>query len=330
MDYRGLGQKISAGIIYPVYLFHGTEKLLLEEAIKQLRGKLEESPHPWLNYHVLQGKEERAAAILEKARSMALFRGRILILVQEADLLPRTEKEKLIPYLQNPPSSTCLILQGDTLSPFASLVPYIKAKGAIVDFSPLSPTRTLTWIKEWVEGMGGKITSEAARYLVENNGTNLLFIKNELEKVMTFKGGKGSLIDLTDLKQIGWSTATHTIFELTEALGNRKKEEALYLLQKLLRQGEAPLLILNLIIRHFRHLWQIKELQRNNYPLDQIEKLMGLLPYQAKKYRLQARRFSEDELKKVFCRFTEIDLYLKSTDIPAKILLENFIWNLAD
>ena len=88
-------------------------------------------------------------------------------------------------------------------------------------------------------------------------------------------------------------------------------------------------MILNLIVRHFRQLWQIKDLQANNYSIDQVGKLLGLLPYRIKKYLDQASKFSWDELKDMFASFLEIDLLLKSTDIPGKILLENFIWRLS-
>jgi DNA polymerase III delta subunit len=54
------------------------------------------------------------------------------------------------------------------------------------------------------------------------------------------------------------------------------------------------------------------------------------LPYRAKKLLGQTRKFSWGELKGMFARFLEIDLLLKSTDIPGKTLLENFIWEFAD
>jgi len=330
MEFKALTRELSKGIVKPVYLFYGPERLLLEESIELLKEKLVEgaSQKGW-NYYVVYGKEVKATTILEKARTLPFFAGHRLILIQEADSLPWAEQEKLIPYLQAPVSFTCLVLIGDTSAPLAQLEPYIKAKGAIVEFSTLSPGEVLRWIKEKVEGFGYKITPEAGRYLLENNGPDLLQIKSELDKAIAFTGKSGSWIELKDLQELCWHATTHTIFDLVAALGNRKKEEALYLLQCLLRQNEAPLLILNLIVRHFRQLWQIKDLQANNYSIDQVGKLLGLLPYRIKKYLDQASKFSWDELKDMFASFLEIDLLLKSTDIPGKILLENFIWRLA-
>lgn len=328
MRYKILAQEISKGIIKPVYLFYGAERLLLEECAGLLKEKLGGANQKGWNYFVFSGKGVKATTILDTARTLPFFPGKKLILIQEADSLPWIEQEKLIPYLKAPAPFACLVLIGDTLAPLSQLAPHIKAKGTIVEFSTLSPGEVLTWIKEKVQSFGYKITSEAAHYLFENTGPNLMQINSELDKAIAFKGESGSVIELKDLHELCWETFTHTVFDLVEALGNRKKEEALYLLQGLLRQNEAPLLVLNLIVRHFRQLWQIKELQDKNYSIERIGKLPGLPPYRAKKYLSQSKRFSWSELKDITKSFLDIDLLLKSTDIPGKILLENLIWKL--
>jgi len=331
MDYKRLTQEIKKGLIRPLYLFVGRERLLMEETLELLKERLNPGSRPALSPLVLQGRDARASLILEELRTLALFPGRKLIFVQEADLLPRPEQEKLIPYLESPAKSHCLILHCEQQRSLELLLPHFRSKGAIVEFQPLAPARLLGWIREKAADAGYRISNQAAQVLLENNEADPSLIKTELEKVIAYKGESGSVIELEDLNQVGWGSSIHHIFQLTEALGNRQKERALYLLHRLMGQGEPPLLILSLIARHLRQLWYIKELTQNyHYPPEAVARILGVSPYWVKKNLTQAQTFTLEQLNRLFSRLLEIDFSLKTTDSSGKHLLENFIWGLIE
>ena len=90
-------------------------------------------------------------------------------------------------------------------------------------------------------------------------GSNLQEVVGELEKLFTYLGER-NLVDVADVAAIVADSRVDSIFELTNALGGGDAGEALRLLGRLLGDGQAPLLVLNLMVRHFRQLWLTREL----------------------------------------------------------------------
>jgi DNA polymerase-3 subunit delta len=115
------------------------------------------------------------------------------------------------------------------------------------------------------------------------------------------------------------------VFDLTDALGEKRLEKALRSLGRLLGDGEAPLLVLAMIARHFRQLWKVRELLENRTPVQEIGRIAGINPYFLQGIVAQARNYSVAELRRLFARIFEIDGALKSGGGKPSVLLEKFL-----
>ena len=96
-------------------------------------------------------------------------------------------------------------------------------------------------------------------------GNNLQELVSQIEKLCIYCGNK-ELIGVADVKAIVSDTKVESVFEFTDALGAKDLGKALRMLTTLLEDGEAPLRILGGVARHYRQLWQVRELLDRKVP----------------------------------------------------------------
>lgn len=328
MDYRGLSKEIEGGKIAPLYLFYGEERSLQEEAIRQILSRTIDPAKQALNVHSFEGKEAAAFSLLDIANAPPFSAPKRLVILKESELLAPAEQEKLVAYCQRPLSTTCLIfltLKATSLS--AQLARAISTQGRAVEFSPLSPGEVLNWMIKQAKEWGYRLSPSAAKYLQEGVGNNLSGARNELEKAASFVGDRRT-IELADLQEVCPPQAHVSVFSLVEALGERKLAQALSCLHRLSKQNEPSLVILSLISRHFRQLWQIQGLQENGCSKSQIAQEMGIPAFRVDKLLGQARRFSSKDLREIWAHLLETDIALKSSPLQEKLALEALLLRL--
>jgi DNA polymerase-3 subunit delta len=211
--------------------------------------------------------------------------------------------EALIPYLDHPSTSTCLVLVAGKVDPKKRLFLALKTKGAEVIFTPLNDSQTRLWIKERTRFMGITLTPEAMVYLQERLGNDLYQLRNELEKLSLTTTGPGKL-DLEDVQVILTGERDHSVFEWLDALRERDHEKGIRLLNGLLDSGEYPLSLLGLLLSHLR---RIARSGAEKGP---------------------ARGLGPIDLTRAFTLCLEADSQLKGSRLSPQLILENLQLNL--
>jgi DNA polymerase-3 subunit delta len=113
-------------------------------------------------------------------------------------------------------------------------------------------------------------------------------------------------------------------------MGRGDRSTALTLLDRLLAEGQAPLMILAMMTRHFRQMWKISELLSQKVPQSELPRRVGASPYFLKGLMQQATRFDHRQYRQVFNRFLETDLALKSSGGEPRMQLEQLLLEIAD
>ena len=165
---------------------------------------------------------------------------------------------------------------------------------------------------------------EALIYLV---GNNLQELAVEIEKVSVFIG-KRDTIRMADIREIVSDTRVDSIFELTDAVGRKDLARALRGLNAILRDGEAPLMVLAMLSRHFRQLWRVKELCDKGVPQPEIGKATGVNPFFLKGIMEQGRNYRVAEFKTIFEILFATDLALKTSGGKPLSLMECLIMDI--
>ncbi|PQV64845.1 DNA polymerase III, delta subunit [Abditibacterium utsteinense] len=174
----------------------------------------------------------------------------------------------------------------------------------------------------------------AATHLVERCGNDIARLLSELDKC-ALSAGIGRAISAKIIDEMTQRAPHDTVFDLTDAIGERRGAKAISLLRELLESGEAPELMLSLLVRHLRQLLQARTFLDAGFALDAglARKLPPALAIQlpkdgrdnlasalqssswmARRLSNQARQFSVPQLEKALGHALEADLMLKGIE----------------
>lgn len=316
---------VSRGDISPLYYFHGDEPYLMERAVKRLTDLVVPPDFRDFNLDVFYGNECKGDEIASVAQTLPMFADRRMVIVKRAGDLSAAALEILAACAVDPPPTTCLVFVGEKVDQRKKFFQELKKKGELVECKRPYENQLGAFIREEAKGLGKRIEPAAAEMLVYLVGSNLGELTTQLEKVALYVGQREA-ITIGDVRGIVSDTKVESVFDLANAMGERDPAKALRSLATILRDGEAPLMLLAMIARHFRQLWQVRDLMAQKVAQQDISRLAGINPYFLKGVMAQARNFGTHELKRVFESLYAADLELKGggSRRPA-LIMERFV-----
>ena len=314
---------VEKGDLAPLYLLYGDEPYLVERAVKKLLERAVDPSFRDFNLNVFYGNECKGEEVFGAAQTLPMFAERRVVLVKKGGELCAGAMEILLSYLQDPSPSTCLVLQAEKVDGRKKFFAEFKKRGEMVEFKRPYESQLGPYVRDEVRAAGKKIDGAAAELLAYLVGNNLQELVSQIEKLCIYCGQKET-IGVADVKAIVSDTKVENVFEFTDALGAKELGKALRMLTALLQDGEAPLRVLGAVARHYRQLWQVRELLERKVPQADLAKAAGINPYFLKKVTDQARNYKVGELKLVFERMLELDLAFKSGG-RADALFERFV-----
>lgn len=314
---------VDKGELACLYLLYGEEPYLVERAVKKLLERAVDPGFRDFNLNVFYGNECKGEEVFGAAQTLPMFAERRVVLVKKGGDLSAAAQEILLAYLQDPCPGTCLILQAEKVDGRKKFFAEFKKRGEAVEFKRPYENQLGPYVRDEVRAAGKKIDGAAAELLAYLVGNNLQELVSQIEKLCVYCGKK-DCIDVADVKAIVSDTKVESVFEFTDALGSKDLPKALKMLTALLQDGEAPLRILGAVARHYRQLWQVRELLDRKVPSAELAKASGINPYFLKKVTDQARNYTVGELKRIFERMLELDLAFKSGGLEEP-LFERFV-----
>ena len=193
------------------------------------------------------------------------------------------------------------------------------------EFKPLTPTQLNTWITKEFQKRNAKIEKNAIPLLAATVGNDLWQMTNEIEKLINFRQDK--IIASSDIENLVKAKYDDDIFKMVDALGNKNKKQALKLISDQIHLGSNEMYLLSMLIRQFRILLLIKDLQKANPNItkDKIAKELSLHPFVVQKALYQARNFTLEQLKNIYQMLLGTDLQIKTSSAKPKLLFDMLI-----
>lgn len=317
-------KEVREGDIGPLYYVYGDEPYLVERGVKRLLERAVSPDFREFNLTVFYGGEAKGEAIVEAAQTLPMFAERRVVLVKKSGALSAAALDVLVGYVQDPAPSTCLIFQGEKIDQRKKFFLDLKKNGRLVEYKRPYENQLGPFIRDEAASHGKRMEPAAAEMLAYFVGSNLHELASQVEKAATYVGER-QIIKLDDVKAIASDTKVDSVFDLANALGERNLGRALRSLQTILRDGEAPLMVLAMVTRHFRQLWRVRELLARKMPSQEIGKAAGIHPYFVRGIMEQAAGFSRAEFMAIFERFYATDMALKTSGGKATDLLERLV-----
>lgn len=235
-----------------------------------------------------------------------------IIIFWESNLKMKKIKNTLLPFLIDPSGQDKPLNKKS-----ADLFKFLVKQKYAYNFNSLSHTELANWVKKEVVKRGGKISAEAAAMLVGLVGADGWQISQEIDKLLSFKqAGKltEALLEISavDVKKLVQGNFSDNIFALTDALSVKNKPLAIKLLDEQIEAGLEGPYLLNMFVRQFRILLQLRQALDAGLGPRQIASQMKLHPFVLQKGLEQARNFSLQTLKNIFSQLAQIDYLAKS------------------
>lgn len=345
MDYRLVSERIRRGKIHSFYLFNGPEEYLKEELLRELRKKLEKNgKHFSLERIDLNASEKGLPELIQGLRQTtiqtSLLSGGRIFWVTNSLLFssPRketatrkensaAEEKEILGLLEQDSSDEIIIISVPRVDKRKKIVSMIEKAGKLVDFPLLKGAALLKWLTDRLAREKIQAEEEALLELVERAGENLTLLNSELEKIILYLGGEKT-VSRELVRRLVPGSIQGNIFQLTEAVGLKKMNEAVLHLNRITAQNEPPLVILAMITRQFRLLFQLSLLQDKNFSRREIIAALKIQPFFLDKLQEQVKNYTSDSLAQIFRYLKETDSAIKSGRLEAKDALEQMVLRL--
>ncbi len=246
----------------------------------------------------------------------------------KSTVLTRAGFEKaLAEHVAHMPETTVLVALVD--EPLDAANPLVKAAekhGKVIQSTVPKGAALEKWIINRAKSTHAKIMPDAAALLANFSGNNLRLLANELDKLATYVG-RDETITIQVVRSLSAQVQEARIFDLTDALAQRNRKQALNILHDLLADGEAPIKLVSTITFQVRSLLLVKELAQKGMRTPQIASTLGMAPFLVDKCFRQVGNFSVSQLEDIYRQLMATDAALKRSRMAPEMALDLLVVN---
>jgi DNA polymerase-3 subunit delta len=320
------------------YFLRGPDRFLQEECRKAVVNSIPEEGRQWCLAEI-EFQPERLRQDLEGALQMPMLGGHNFLLFSDPEDFKHAaeeDAEALREYLERPSPFSTVVFTAAEPDRRRKLIQLLEKKAELVEMRALNRRQAALWASDFLHQAGVEIEAGlaeeiASKFEISNDsraeaktsGVNLLWMRTEIEKLLTATPGKKRL-EAADLDLIVAFREEREIGKLLRAIAERKCGQALEFLRELLGSKVAETLIVWCIGDLFR-----QTLRGGGAPYGGGR---GSWSRPANPYStweivpLVLRNYPRQELQQALRAVRRTDLGIKSSWKDSRILLEFLVW----
>lgn len=339
LNLEELRQRLEMGKAIPALLLLGDEPYLRDACRAALIEKfVPEAARAWAVSRYSADRGETQAA-LDQAQTLPMLASKQVVFLEEAEAIERLGDKareetlhRIVAYFQDPAPFTIFVIEAEKLDMRMLLGKKLAELTVLVEVGlseraeeriDAAEALARTMAKEY----GVTLENGAAEDLAEFVNGDLMRLKTELEKLATFAAQRKT-IRREDVSLLVISEKTTTIWEVADLLASHQPRRALEFIDRLLREGEEPVMMVGGMAWMYRKLVEASELRGVNNGW-QAAKALGMRPEQAELAIRCARRVSRDRLLDGVRALQEADNRLKGGVKDVRAIMEFLVWRLS-
>ncbi len=229
-------------------------------------------------------------------------------------------------FVNSMPQSTVLVLIEDKISSDNPLMKLFGKTAGVKQFPSLKDQSLIKWIQSRVASSGGSIDINALRLIIDYCGNDLWVLNGEIEKLLTYNSDQK--IREEDVRALTCYSRETNIFNLVDAIFEKKIDEAQKVLHRLFNEGASSSYVLGMITRQLRLIVRAKCLAPKTNKSQALDILSLSSEYALSKTLNQAKRYSYDELKKVYHMVLQTDVDIKTGKYDENLAVEVLVTEL--
>lgn len=330
---------IRKGKLGPTYLLRGPDRFLHEECREALIASVPADARAWCLAEI-EFEAGRLERELEGASQMPMLGGHNFLFFSDPEDFKHAndeDYEALRAYLDRPSPFSSLVFAAVEPDRRRRFIQLLEKKAVVVEIRPLGGREAAMWARDFLRQAGVEIepalTEEIAAKFENTNdrepersGVNLLWMRTELEKLLTAKPGAKRL-ERSDLELIVTFREEHQIGKFLRAIADRKCSDALETLRALLASKVAETLLLWCIADLFRQ--ALKSTPGATYGRQAWSGATN--PFStAAIAQIALGKYSREEFMRGLRLVRRADLGVKSSWKDSKILLEFLVWQIVN
>ena len=318
-----------------VYLFYGEEEYLINTLINKIKKKFGELV---LGINYVHIDDTNIDQLISNIEMPAFGYDKKLIIVKNSNIFKKDGRKKknsaleesLINYFKNNfeiVEQNCIMVFYEIEANTTELFNEIEKHAISFKSDYLDPKSLIAYLKNICKLYHVEVDDTTLMYMIENCGTSLRALINELRKVIEYTG-EGNKVNKDTIDQLCIKQIESVIFDLTDNIGAKKISNALDILDNLLANKEPIQVILVTLYTHIKRLYLSKI--SNGVSKDSLIAALGIKPnhvFLIKKYQGQSKNFSEIQLRGLLEALADLDYNSKIGNIDADVGLRSILCN---
>ena len=342
MNYPEFMASLAKGALPHVFLLACEESYYTRRAEEAILRRLLPTPEERADALIRYEEMPPIDVLMESLETAPFFTDKIVVLVRDAAIF-RTGKKKdeedlssskdthadrLIALLSDLPSTTYAVFTlGAKPDKRRKLYQAVEKYGRVLESEPVRAWTVENWLNVRLRDMGRSMHREARSFFLNVVSMmptiSLEFLDRQLEKLILYTDN--AQFTEADLRAAFSEMPEVSVFALMDAVSARDVQRALDLLARCRADGVHFTVLLALLTRHVRQLWQAKRLLMTGTPPKGLGKVMGLHPFIAEKLGGHARGFSEATLARAILSLADADYLLKTGQAGDELLEDALI-----
>ena len=333
--YKEIEKSISTEL-EPIYLFYGEEEYLISTLINKIKKRFGDLVLG-INYILID--DTNIDELISNVEIPAFGYDKKLIIVKNSNIFKKDGRkkknsaleEKLINYFNDNfeiVKDSCVIIFNEIEVSSSELFNVIENKSISFKSDYLDIKSLVAYLKNICSLYHVNVEEKALVYLVENCGTNLRVLINELRKVIEYTG-EGNTIEIDTIDKLCIKQIESVIFDLTDNIGAKKISKAIEILDNLISNKEPLQVILVTLYTHFKRLY-ICKISQPTTNKEALIAALGIRPnhtFLIKKYQGQSKNFTQKTLRELIEALADLDYNSKIGNIDIDVGLRSILCN---
>ena len=270
-----LGTHVSKGL-KPIYVLHGDEPLLQQEAADQIRAMARQQGFTERSVFTVAGAHFDWSAVLAAGGSLSLFADRQILEVRIASGKPGKDGSQALQELaeQTEGNDALLVLvllpRLDKATQSSAWFGALEGRGAAVRIDPIERGALPAWIAQRLAAQGQRVADgepgqQTLQFFADRVEGNLLAAHQEIQKLgLLYPQGE---LSLEQVEACVLNVARYDVFKLGEAVLSGHLARVQRMLDGLQAEGESEVLVHFTLAEDIRALRQVKEAVGQGQPL---------------------------------------------------------------
>jgi DNA polymerase-3 subunit delta len=327
-DFSTVAAEIRNGKVKPVYLITGDEDFLTDKLLTALKKKVLTAGCEEVDSYYSDRSSSGISfdELRERIYTPPFISMRRLTIIKNTGLFSQSgsdAQEKIVmlrKIIEEIPEFACLVVIETKIDKRKKpILESFALRGDLVEVNRQTDDSLCRWVAGILQKEDIKITVSAVSSLVDRCDRNMRTIESELKKIILYCRRSSicqisiEIIDLICIPDIRGS-----VFHMTDAIGFKRPDIALEILDKLMSLKEPVTRIRFMMSRHFRHLICAKEIGR----AELVSGKLKVMPFVARNLVKQSAKFQMKELLDIYDSCFESDMNVKTGKMEERLSME--------